>query len=73
MGFLFGKYQVLVLRYPYLKNIFGIFISKKDFEKKSQDRAVYNYHMLISSRLFPATLPNRELIYCFSKFLYDKF
>ena len=34
MDFLFGKYQVLVLRYPYLKNFFGIFRSKKDFEKK---------------------------------------
>ena len=29
--------------------------------------------MLISSRLFPATLPNRESNYCFLKFLYVKF
>ena len=73
MGTFFGKQKVLVLTYPYLKNFFGIFRSKQDFEKKSRGRAASDYQMLISSRLFPATLPNRELSYCFSNFLYDKF
>ena len=63
---------MLVLTYPYLKNFFCIFRSKQDFEKNSRGRAWFEYQMLISSRLFPATLPNRKLSY-FSKFLYDEF
>ena len=34
---------------------------------------VSDYRALSSSRLFPVILPNRELSYCFFKFLYDKF
>ena len=33
----------------------------------------FDYQMLISFRLFPASLPNKELSYCFPKFLYDQF
>ena len=70
---LFGKQQMLLLlRYTCLKNFFGIFRSKLDFEKKSRGRAASNYQALISPRLLPAILPNRELNYGFSKFLYDK-
>ena len=70
---MFGKCWLLALKYPFLRNIFGIFRSEQDFENKSRGRVASDYRLLISSRLFPATFPVRELSYCFFKFLYDKF
>ena len=70
---MYGNWQLLILRYYYLKTIFR---SKLNFEIKSQGEAASNYWTLFYSALFPASyalLISIEFSFHFSFLWYSRF